>query len=620
MSGFAFLSQPGSTEPERHKDFYSLLELTAGFKQLPLPGAQASGGFCTAAKLDSPSSIHRGIFVDPKTGSWMLAVGSVVLLQGENHSEKNLLPLLQGYLEIGSQALQQWDGHFGLIIYDTRDGSVSIISDPMGCFAIYYAANGKQFISSTSALAVARLTGSRPDPLTIECFLRSGRPYGENTLWQGVKRLRPATVLKISAGQCTEHEYWSLSIDERIAKQPLEDTLEQAEEIIFRIFKQIFSRDEKVWGALTGGMDSRLVLMYMAQLGIPFEAYTVGTEHHPDVEVARYISREMGWSYQWMPLPQDWAQAQTAWFEKALWKGDASINVFQLAGVLQGQTQRSATSLVNVSGSGVDEWRYACFGASIIFPRRNTAVDCDKIFDANLLNSIPLHTMKQDRTAEVRGSLKEYFNLLTAKYRGYDNAVQSDIIFRRYRHPIHGGAYLSADAGTIRTLIPFCFKELENFGISLNHWWRIKYHSGFVRSLLEKGDPRLANIKTVHGEPGAPLRLTNLYKFTPLGMHLASHMTNKVGVKLTGKKVLSAPNQTHPADHSASAWKTAWLDWAISEKLLDPSQMASGTLYNGTELLALVAQSRTGTVDPGEFLDRVITVEMALRVTGASTH
>ena len=46
--------------------------------------------------------------------------------------------------------------------------------------------------------------------------------------------------------------------------------------------------------------------------------------------------------------------------------------------------------------------------------------------------------------------------------------TQIDIAFLRYRHPIHSGAYLSSQSAVIRSIIPFCFKELVNFGFSMN--------------------------------------------------------------------------------------------------------------------------------------------------------
>ena len=314
------------TSPQEQEcDFQSLLEATARFKGLELPDERAAGRSCTAAKLDAHSSLHYGIVRDEISGSWLLAAGTVVALTGDNNPNTLLAGILNDFMVNGIEALQRYDGQFALVIYNAREETLSIISDPMGCFAVYYASRGHKIFISTSALAIARQLRSKPDALTIECFLRTEHPYGEKTLWQDVKRVRPATILKMSLNNFEESEYWTPILDESVARMSLDDALELAEEKISRTFEIALQREGKVWADLTGGFDTRVVTMFMAKIGIPFTAYCVGTEEHPDVQVSRLICKEMGWEYQHMPLPKDWGLSEHSWFETALHKGDGSL-------------------------------------------------------------------------------------------------------------------------------------------------------------------------------------------------------------------------------------------------------------------------------------------------------
>ncbi len=101
---------------------------------------------------------------------------------------------------------------------------------------------------------------------------------------------------------------------------------------------------------------------------------------------------------------------------------------------------------------------------------------------------------------------------------------------------------MSATAGIMRALMPFCFKELESFGFSLNNNWRLIYHYGFVRNLLEKGNPRLANIRTAKGEPAIPIRVTNLHKFGPLWKYLGNLVIMKASRNLIGRQIVLSRN------------------------------------------------------------------------------
>ena len=168
----------------------------------------------------------------------------------------------------------------------------------------------------------------------------------------------------------------------------------------------------------------------------------------------------------------------------------------------------------------------------------------------------------------------------------------------------------------MRSVIPFCFKELVNFGFSMNHQWRIRYHSLFVSSLMEKENSRLAHIGTEKGGPFIPIRLTNLHKFIPLTIYLADHMLVKLSSKYLGKHI-SLRKLHHYPNYPKPEWKVAWLRWVVAEGLLKPEKMLSGEFYNPERLAELINLGLVGKQTFNEFLDRVVTIEMALRATGA---
>jgi hypothetical protein len=616
LAGFAVLIDEDTPPQERECDFQCLLETTARFKGLELPDEWAIGRGCTAAKLDALLSLQRGICRDTDTGSWLLAAGSIIPLTGGDPAA-GLVPLLRDYIGHGIDALQHWDGHFGLVIYNGLDGSISLISDPMGLFAIYYGRQGRQVYISSSALAVAHQTRSHADPIAIECFLRTGRPYGEKTLWQDVKRVRPATVLKFTLGWFTETEYWSPNVDRSVTRQPLREVLERANEVITRNFKIFLQREGKVWADLTGGFDTRLTAMFMAQSGIPFVAYCVGQAEHPDVQVSRRICQEMSWEYQHMFLPDGWQQEQCEWFETAVHRGDGHLSAVQLASILKGSNERSRSYQVHISGTGADEWRYHVYGSKTFVYSHKSSVNYDDILDSRVFFPIPITAMRQDRTIEARAELIGHLRRLESRCADEDVLTRTDVIFLRHRHPIHGGAYLSAESGTLRALMPFCLKELESLCLSLNHRWRIIYHYSFVRNLLEMGNPQLANIRTAKGDPAAPIRLANLHRFGLLWIFLADLLICKVSRNLLGKQLSFRSPSLYP-EYPLPAWKTAWLRWSAAGNLLTPDKMRSGSLYNAPVLGEMVAQGLAGHHRTGEFLDRVITVEMALRAAESS--
>ena len=614
MAGFVVLYQYNSSLQERAGDFQRFLEATAQFKGLFFQAEQAEGVSCTAAKLDAPSSLHRGIIRDEHTGSWLLAAGTVVALEGKNDPHGLLLDLLKGYIDEGVKVLKRYDGHFGLVIYNGQDGSLSILSDPMGLFAIYYAQIDHQFLISTSALAIAQVVKSKVDVLVADCFLRTGRSFGEKTFWEGVKRIRPASVLKWTEEKLEENEYWKPEVDEKISRLNMNEAIDIADGKISSIFNRSFLREGTVWADLTGGYDTRVTTMYLDKLGIPFKAYCVDPAGHPDLEISRLISQEMGWDYHPMELPENWGEEQLKWLNLALGKGDGLLNIFQLSGVLKLAEDRALISEVSIPGTGVDEWRYHIFGANTLIASAVSNIDYDAILDAKIIDNTPQDLMNHDYTNETREIIKDSLYNEAKKYDSYSKISQIDVAFLRYRHPIHSGAYLSSQSGIMRTIIPFCFKDLVNFGFSINHQWRIRYHQSFVSTMMEKQNFKLANICTEKGGPFLPIRLSNFYKFFPLGIYLADHMVGKFSSKFLKRRLAITKKQKIPS-YPLEAWKKNWIQWAVEENLLSTEKMLSGQLYNPDRLAELVKSGLDGKQTYSETLDRVVTIEMALRAT-----
>lgn len=617
MAGFAVLFEADSTPQDRENDFNLLLEATARYKCLELPNERAIGRGCTAVKLDAPSSLHRGIVHDEPSGSWLIAAGTIVTLVGNNDPISQLDTLLKDYLEQGINFLEHCDGHFALAIYDGPKESLLIISDATGQFSIFHARQGNKIFVSTSALAIAKLIISQPDNLAIENYLRTGNILGERTLWQDVKRVLPAMVIKYQRNNVEQFEYWTPSVNDKVAQLPFDDALDSAFFLITQTFKIILQREGKVWTDLTGGLDSRLTNMVMSKAGLPFTSYCVGPADHPDVQISNLVSQKMGWEYQHMQMPDDWAELQIKWLDTALYKGDAYISLPALATVLFGQQERSAMHKVIVTGLGADEWREASFPSTFFF-NWGKEYKYDRLFNANIFSPIPESALRLNQTKLVREEWKVFLAKILSPYANYPNFIKGNLMFIRYRYPSHGGAYMSAASGIIRSISPFCFKELVNFGVSLDFKWRFPYHESFFRSLLARENLPLANIEIAKGGPAIPIKLTNIHKFWPLYKPIIRRSVNRVSSKLLGNSRKLWKEQSHYSTYPFLSWRTELIDYYRVEGLLNPAKMNSGSFYNGNILEDLAKQVINDPLKYSVFLDKVVSIEMAMRATGAS--
>jgi hypothetical protein len=611
MSGFAAVVHTTNDNEDESKRFRSFVQSVADYKSLEAPTVVVAGTGCIGAKLDSASSLHRGITVDPETGSWLIAAGTVV----DSHdvsSDGDLQALLKDYIQDGASVLERCDGLFALVIYNGLTRSVAVVSDPFGYFSVFYGICGARVFVATSALAVAEAIQSVPSDSGVHCFLHTGKVFGDMTLWRDVKRLPPATVLEFTRDRAKESTYWLPGVDQSIASLSLADSLQVSVEVLHRTFERDLKREGKVWADLSGGFDSRLVTMILDQTGIPFKANSVGSPGQPDVKIARTISREMGWEHEAFDVPDTWPQECPRHFKDALGKGDAHLSVFLLAPVLWTHEQKARQYTTLLTGLGGEMWRGPLWWPE----RRNLAKSTEVHYDRQLwsvMHPIPSSVFVSDGSQRVAEDLLERFRRVGDRYPDSLNTVKLDWLWV-YRNTSHAGAWASAAVGPLRLLHILFSKEIVPHVISLNHHWKLG--NLLARVMFEQYSPTLANIEVEGRGPAARKRLTNYYRFIPSRIGLSRKALNKLGQIATGRSLW--PARTH-SSYSRLEWRRGILAFAEAERLFHPSEMRSGSLYDLRQLQGFLSQAQAEGFGQDEFLGRVITVELAMRAVGSAT-
>lgn len=610
MAGFAVVVG-ANAEVGWDREFGDFLQHVAGFKSLEKPGDYATGKHCIGAKLDSPASLHRGITIDRETGSWLMAAGTVV---DTRHvaPDGDLGLLLQDYLIHGASVFERCDGLFALVVYNGSTQSLAVITDPFGYFSVFYGIRDGRTFVSTSALAIARQIGSAPDHTGVSCFLRTGKVFGNMTLWHDVKRLRAATALEFAHGTMRELRYWVPAVDEPVANLSFAESVEVSMEVLQHVLKRNLEREGKVWTDLTGGFDTRLLAMVLERAGIPFKANSVGPSEHPDVRIARTIVSKTGWDYQHFELPETWPQECPHYLKDALGMGDAHLDVLSLARPLWASRQRVGQYTTLLNGLGGEMWRGPIWWPEGANLGKSTVVNYDRQF-WSLTHPIPDAIFVTDPTDRVREEVIGQFKCVGEQYPDLPNSAKLDYVWT-YRETAHVGAWGSFLSSVLRSIPPLFSKDIVTHVISLSYRWKVR--NQLVRRMLERYRPVLANLEVEGRGPAVPRRITNFYRFIPARVNFYRKAANKLGEIILGKSLGLANRHT---GYSLVEWRQEILRFAEAERLFHPSEMRSGNLYNLDQLRTFLSQAQTEKFQYDEFLGWVITVEMALRAVGAAS-
>jgi len=186
--------------------------------------------------------------------------------------------IIHGYKEWGEKVFTRLNGMFGVAIWDVRKRKLVVARDAMGIKLIYYKfADGKLSFGSEIRPVLAA-ENSRPEVNAdaLNLFLRFRYTPSPLTIFSGVKKLAPGTMLVVENGKLREERWYDFT-PEPFAKQPSdEEATEQLLELYRGAVKRHLLADVPVGILLSGGLDSGLLLALMNEHGRDWPAYTIG--------------------------------------------------------------------------------------------------------------------------------------------------------------------------------------------------------------------------------------------------------------------------------------------------------------------------------------------------------
>jgi asparagine synthase (glutamine-hydrolysing) len=186
--------------------------------------------------------------------------------------------IIHGYKQWGTDVFNHLNGMFGLAIWDVHNERLVVARDAMGIKLLYYrlADGGLTFGSEIRAVLAADDGVPQVDASAVNLFLRFRYTPSPYTIFKGVRKLAPGTLLVVEKGKCRQ-ERWYNFVPTPFAT-PKKDK-EAVAELLY-LYKHAVQRhllsDVPVGILLSGGLDSGLLLALMNEHGNSWPAYTIG--------------------------------------------------------------------------------------------------------------------------------------------------------------------------------------------------------------------------------------------------------------------------------------------------------------------------------------------------------
>jgi asparagine synthase (glutamine-hydrolysing) len=204
------------------------------------------------------------------------------------------------YEEFGPRAVEHLRGMFAFAIWDGNKRRLLLARDRLGLKPLYYTLSEDgvlHFASEIKALLEARAVAPELNYNALADFAANRYTSGEETLFQGVKRLAPGHTLVWQDGKIEIERYWDVSFtksDERLTEN---DYVARFSELFREAVRLRLMADVPLGMFLSGGIDSTAIAQVMSELvAEPIKTFSVAFAEREanELEYARLAARAFG--------------------------------------------------------------------------------------------------------------------------------------------------------------------------------------------------------------------------------------------------------------------------------------------------------------------------------------
>ncbi|HEY4137774.1 MAG TPA: asparagine synthase (glutamine-hydrolyzing), partial [Casimicrobiaceae bacterium] len=206
------------------------------------------------------------------------------------------------YREVGDAFVDRLNGMFGFALWDASRRRLVVGRDRLGIKPIYTFEDGHRFAFASEAKALLALPGVTPqlNEAALPGYLHLGYVVAPQSLFKGIRKVAPATLITIEDGRVKERRYWQIDggIDE--GRDATEWTAAVRTRLEESVRMQMVS-DVPIGAFLSGGIDSSAVVAMMSKHSHgPVKTYSIGFEgssaddYYNELPYASQIARRFG--------------------------------------------------------------------------------------------------------------------------------------------------------------------------------------------------------------------------------------------------------------------------------------------------------------------------------------
>lgn len=188
------------------------------------------------------------------------------------HADTEVLVHL--YEERGPALAEALTGMFTFAIYDRTRKRLVLGRDRLGIKPLHLLQQGRTLLFASELKSLLAAPAAWPegfgltfDDEAVEALLTSFYVPGPGTIFNGIRRLNPATVgvFDVETGAWTEEVYWELAETRSHGLRDYDEATEALDALLGQVVEEHLLSDVPVGAFVSGGVDSGLVASYAAE-------------------------------------------------------------------------------------------------------------------------------------------------------------------------------------------------------------------------------------------------------------------------------------------------------------------------------------------------------------------
>lgn len=260
----------------------------------------------------------------------------------------------------GIQIVKGLNGSFVLALWDSERNRLTIANDRYGLRPLYYFWQNEFFLFASEMKSILSFPEVKKeiDKQALAELFGLNFILGEKTLFKHIKVLSPASILTLQAGSLNIERYWEPVLGDDDQSFSQKEAIEKVHSLILQAVKRQMDDQKPKGSYLSGGMDSRIIVGTVSQLGHKIPTFTFGTEGCDDQNGAELVSRAVGMENRFFEVSPDYLEH---WARTGVWLTEGMTHVASHSFEFLPEIRKNAPILFNGFG-GHDLMGHLSFG------------------------------------------------------------------------------------------------------------------------------------------------------------------------------------------------------------------------------------------------------------------